>query len=425
MNRSDFSRRGLLAAAASAPLVAACGGCARGETNAIGFWAMGNEAANLPALIARLERPADAPRLSVQALPWSAAHEKLLTGYAGGSLPDMAQIGNSWLAELVAIGALAPVPVRHVGLFSDQFDSVVETNRINGQLWAVPWYVDTRLHFYRKDLFARAGYAEPPLDWVGWKRALHRVKAVAGQGNYAILLPINEYEHLLTFALSAGATLLDADGAHGAFRAPAFKAALAHYKSMFDEGLAPLASSTQISNVWNEFARGFFSVYPSGPWTIGDLNRRLPPAFAQDWTTTPNPGPTGIGSAAPGGSSLVVFSGAEQADAAWDVIAALLGSSAQQQLQQLTGDLPARRSVWRAAGLMNNSVVAPFAVQLDHARALPKVPEWERIVSEMQVVAERMVRGEYSVDAAAAEMDVRADRLLEKRRWMLERGRAL
>jgi multiple sugar transport system substrate-binding protein len=36
-----------------------------------------------------------------------------------------------------------------------------------------------------------------------------------------------------------------------------------------------------------------------------------------------------------------------------------------------------------------------------------------------------MVRGEYSVDAAAAEMDVRADRLLEKRRWMLERGRAL
>ena len=43
----------------------------------------------------------------------------------------------------------------------------------------------------------------------------------------------------------------------------------------------------------------------------------------------------------------------------------------------------------------------------------------------MQIVAERMVRGEFTVDAAAAEIDVRADRLLEKRRWMLERGRAL
>jgi multiple sugar transport system substrate-binding protein len=63
--------------------------------------------------------------------------------------------------------------------------------------------------------------------------------------------------------------------------------------------------------------------------------------------------------------------------------------------------------------------------QLERARAVPKVPEWERIVTEMQVVAERMVRGEYTVEAAAREIDVRADRLLEKRRWMLERGRAL
>ena len=43
----------------------------------------------------------------------------------------------------------------------------------------------------------------------------------------------------------------------------------------------------------------------------------------------------------------------------------------------------------------------------------------------VQIVAERMVRGEYSVDAAAAEIDRRADRLLEKRRWMLGKGLAL
>jgi multiple sugar transport system substrate-binding protein len=32
------------------------------------------------------------------------------------------------------------------------------------------------------------------------------------------------------------------------------------------------------------------------------------------------------------------------------------------------------------------------------------------------------VRGEYAPAAAAAEIDRRADKLLEKRRWMLERG---
>ena len=94
------------------------------------------------------------------------------------------------------------------------------------------------------------------------------------------------------------------------------------------------------------------------------------------------------------------------------------------KFQQLTGDLPARRSVWAKAGLADDPIVAPFATQLDHATPLPKVPEWERIVTEMQIVAERMVRGQYSVDEAAKEIDVRADRLLEKRRWMLEKGRA-
>ena len=47
---------------------------------------------------------------SIQPLPWSAAHEKLLTSYAGSSLPDMGQIGNSWIAELTEIDAILPVP---------------------------------------------------------------------------------------------------------------------------------------------------------------------------------------------------------------------------------------------------------------------------------------------------------------------------
>jgi multiple sugar transport system substrate-binding protein len=144
-----------------------------------------------------------------------------------------------------------------------------------------------------------------------------------------------------------------------------------------------------------------------------------------DWGTAVNPGPDGIGSAAPGGSSLVVFAGGAHDKAAWDLVARLTASVAQLALHEATGDLPARRSVWTAAGLMHDPAVAPFRVQLERATALPKVPEWERIVTEMQVVAERMVRGQYSVDEAAREIDARADRLLEKRRWMLEKGRTL
>ena len=83
-------------------------GCARRPEGAIEFWAMGAEAENLPALLATMRRRAQS--VAIQPLPWSAAHEKLLTSYAGNSLPDMGQIGNSWIAELTAIDAILPVP---------------------------------------------------------------------------------------------------------------------------------------------------------------------------------------------------------------------------------------------------------------------------------------------------------------------------
>src|SRR3546814_16317322 len=105
-------------------------------------------------------------------MPWTAAHAKLLTGFAGGSLPAIGQVDNSWLAEMAAIGAIAPVPRTLHGLLADQFDAVVDTNRIAGRLWGVPWYVDTRLQYYRRDLFARAGHAAPPRAGDGWNRAL-------------------------------------------------------------------------------------------------------------------------------------------------------------------------------------------------------------------------------------------------------------
>lgn len=389
------------------------------------MWAMGNEAAALPELLRQLNAKNALPSVSVQPLPWTAAHEKLLTGFAGDALPTLSQVGNSWIAELAAIGAIEPVPESQASLLTDQFDAVIDTCRIGDKIWAVPWYVDTRVQFYRRDLFAKAGYETPPTRWDEWKAALYKVKRVAGEGNYAVLMPVNEYEHLTTLALSANASMINDEGTEGAFSDPDFVEALAFYKSLFDEELAPLASATQISNVWNEFARGYFSIYPSGPWTIGDMQTRLPKEFQKKWATAPNPGPDGVGSAAPGGSSLVVFRGAANADAAWGVVGALLGAQGQATLQKLTGDLPARKSAWGSNVAASDVYIAAFASQLDNARALPKVPEWERIVSEMQIVAERMLRGQFTVKQAAAEMDVRANRLLEKRRWMVRQGRSL
>ena len=410
-----LTRRALIAGMAAVPLLT---GCTRQATSGLDMWAMGAEAENLPALLAAL--PGGAPQgLRIQPLPWSAAHEKLLTGFAGGSLPDLGQVGNSWISELTAIGAIHPVPPGMQSLVEGQFAGVVDTNRIDGRLMALPWYVDTRLQFYRKDMFEAAGFAAPPVQWDEWKRALHAVKRRQGGEGFAILLPINEYEHLTQMALSAGATFLNEAGTRGAFRDPKFRQALAFYKSLYDEKLAPIAGAAQISNVWNEFARGYFAVYPSGPWTIGDMESRLPPELQSSWATAPFPGPGGPGRSTPGGSSLVVYAKARDPAAAWELVARLMTPAAQAKLQELTGDLPPSRAVWDQAGLTADPITAAFANQLDRTAALPKVPEWERISSEMQTVAELFVRGQVSLDEAVGDMDKRADRLLEKRRWMM------
>ena len=55
-------------------------------------------------------------------------------------------------------------------------------------------------------------------------------------------------------------------------------------------------------------------------------------------------------------------------------------------------------------------------------KPVPKVPEWERIADEMRIVAERAARSEWTIDQAVRELDARAERILEKRRWLLAHG---
>lgn len=411
---------GLLAGAAASGLV----GCGRGDdgTTRLSFWAMGNEATHVPQILPEFERLNPGIKVVVQALPWTAAHSKLLTAYAGNSLPDLSQVGNTWVSEMAAIGAISPTPAFAADLLTDQFPAVLETNRIGGQVVGTPWYVDTRLIYYRSDLLEQAGYEAVPQTWDGWKAAMHAVKRRAPAGGYAVLLPVNEFEQLLTFGLQGTEPLLRERDTRGNFSSASFIAALEFYKSLFDEGLAPVASSTQISNVWTEFERGWFSFYFSGPWTIGDFKSRLKPTTR--WMTSGVPGPTGPGASAPGGSSLVVYRHSPHQDAAWKLVRFLSDPAVQARFNGITGNLPARESAWATPAVAGDPYIAAFKGQLSRARAVPKVPEWERIVTEMQIVAERMVRGEYTPRTAAAEIDRRADRLLEKRRWMIEQGRA-
>ena len=57
--------------------------------------------------------------------------------------------------------------------------------------------------------------------------------------------------------------------------------------------------------------------------------------------------------------------------------------------------------------------------------ATPKIPEWEQIATRVLERAEQAIRGAAPVDSALVWLDRDVDRILEKRRWLLEHDRAV
>ncbi|MBM7123478.1 sugar ABC transporter substrate-binding protein [Dyella kyungheensis] len=403
-------------------------GCSSSQdAHTLTFWTIGREGEAVVKLLPEFEREYPGIQVKVQQMPLTAAHQKLLTAFAGNSTPDVTQLGNTWLPEFVALRALEPLQQRVAASTvvkpADYFDHIWSTNLIDGSLYGVPWYVDTRLLFYRRDLLKAAGFDAPPRDWAQWRTMLAALSH-PDRGSYGILLPTNEYEQLMSLALQQPESMLRDGGRYGNFRSAGFKRALAFYVDTFRLHQAPAITAVEAGNPWEEFGRGVYAFYFSGPWNIGEFRQRLPADRENEWATAALPGPDGGASGAAGGSSLVIFRRSTHKDEAWALIEYLSRPDVQQRFYDLLGDMPARRSAWDGGSLRTDPKVQAFREQLEHVKATPPVPEWEQIANEMQLVAAQAVAGELTIDEAAAEIDRRADRILEKRRWILDHPHA-
>lgn len=276
------------------------------------------------ALVPDFERAHPGLTVEVQSIPWTAAHEKLLTAHVGHTTPDAAQLGNTWIPEFTALGALAPLDERIAAAKLERVDffpGIWDTNVVDGETWGLPWYVDTRVIFYRTDLVAAAGGPWPPRTWNEWRATLERLKKLAGPDRFAILLPVDEWDKPVLLGLEAGATLL-ADGRRGAFRDPRFRRAMSFYTGLYADRLAPPLDLTGLVNLYQQFVEGYFAMVVTGPWNLGEFRRRLPAAFQDRWSTAPLPaaddGAPYPGASLAGGASLVMFRAARLPEETWE-----------------------------------------------------------------------------------------------------------
>ena len=408
-------------------LLAACSRPAEKGGLTLHLWAVGREGEVVEQLVPAFERENPGVRVRVQQIPWTAAHEKLLTAFVGNATPDVAQLGNTWVSEFQALDALQPLD-RFVAMSrtvdsAAYFGGIWSTNVLDDSLFGIPWYVDTRVIFYRTDLLARAGYRRIPESWDGWVEAMRAVRAQMGPDQWPIFLPTNEWVQPMVLGMQAGSPILRDGGRYGAFADTAFRRAFDFYIGLFRENLAPPFGNNDIVNPYQEFGRGRFAMWITGPWNLGEFRRRLPPDLQDRWATAPLPGPTGAASgiSLAGGSSLVMFRASRHRPEAWRLMEFLSRPDQQLAFAHLTGDLPARIDAWESSGLADSANLGAFWIQLHRTLPLPKVPETELIATMVYQHAEQVIRGGVPVGTALGGLDRDVNGVLAKRRWMLAR----
>lgn len=396
------------------------------DTTELRLWAMGAEGEYVQKLTPDFERRHPNIKLKIQMVPWTAAQEKLITAFASNNLPDVFQLGNTWIPQFAALNAIDSLNsyIRHSNQIKAQnyFAGIWDTNVLDGKIFGIPWYIDTRVLYYRRDVLKRAGFDLPPNTWDELYELAQRIKKRANSSEkYAIYLPTNEWASFVIFGLQAGSKLLKENDTRGDFQSAKFKKAFEYLIRFHHEKLAPIGIS-QVTNVYQAFADEYFVMYISGPWNINEFRKWMTGDLQDKWMTAALPGPdeSTPGVSLAGGSSLVLNHKSKHKQAAWQFIEFLSEKETQIRFYRLLNDLPAIKEAWQDSSLKNDPFMNAFYKQFQHVVCTPKIPEWEQIAfSKIQQYAEFVSRNAMTVDEALAALNNDVDKILEKRRWLM------
>ena len=80
-----------------------------------------------------------------------------------------------------------------------------------GRVYGVPWYVETRLLYYRTDIAEKAGITAPPATWDELK-AMAKAMKEKGGAEWGISLGTKNWQEYLPFLWSNGGDVIDAPG---------------------------------------------------------------------------------------------------------------------------------------------------------------------------------------------------------------------
>jgi len=415
---NSIRRRLVIGSAALTATALALAGCGRSEdspesaptaTTSVGsgpatgdltVWAMGTEGENLPKLLTSFQQANPGVKVTVTPIPWDAAHNKFTTAITAQSLPDAAMVGTTWMGEFADLGALDPTPssIDTSGFFPGALD----TTKVGDVSYGVPWYVETRLVYYRKDLAAKAGFSTPPTDWDGLKAMAKAMQDKAGAKYGINLQPGGQgsWQTVMPFAWSAGANLTTDDDKQFTFDTPQMQEGLKYYQSFFTEKLA--GTDLPPNQTEAQFVSGQVPMFISGPWMVGSIEKlggdKIKPNIGV-FEIPKNKTSTSF----VGGSNFVVFKTSKNKDSAWKLVQWLSDAKTQAEWFKLSTDLPAVQSAWQDPSIASDPLLPVFGKQLESAKAPPAIVNWEQVATAFDAEIEKLAKaGQSPAETAKA-----------------------
>jgi multiple sugar transport system substrate-binding protein len=372
-------------------------------TGEVTMWAMGAEGEALPAFVKTFEDANPGVEVDVTAIPWDAAHNKFQTAIAGGTTPDIAMMGSTWMADFAGAFSTVPTDVDASG----SFPGALATNTVKDRAAGIPWYVDTRVLYYRTDLAAQAGWTSAPTTWDELTQMASDMQTKAG-AEHGIRLPAGNdaFQGTLWMPWSNGAEITE--GADWTLDTPEMREAYEYYGSFFADGIADPDVDVSSGAQESSFVDGSTPMLIEGPFEIGQLKTVGGEGFASKFTTAVLPAKESSTSFS-GGANLVVFDQAQNQDAAWKLARWLNEPETQAAWYAATGDLPASQAAWQDPALQDDPTLAAFGEQLKTAKSVPVSTNWVKVGAAADSALEQIRRGTTSVPEALRKLQSDAD----------------
>ena len=339
------------------------------------IWTM-EDAAKFEALIKPFE-DATGVKVDVEAVPWDNVNEKLTTAVASGKGPDVTQVGLSLLPTFKAAGALEDVTASlaaHPTLDSATFLDAVAADKLSsdGTVTSIPWVADTRVLFYRTDIFAEVGLDGPPTTWAEFTADAEKL-ATRGTGKFGYYIPQWDAPLPIQFTWQAGGDVVGADGKIN-LDTPAFRKAVDLYTGFYEKKTVPTASDFDQTA---GFISGAAPMVISGPYLASAIKEQAPELDGK-WAVTTLPKDV-AGTALFAGSNMAVWKGSDNVDGALALLEFLSKPETQVAWFTATGELPTNKAAATDPAVTADPNVKVYAQQLGDAKLLPLVPAWDKI----------------------------------------------